>query len=86
MSETIRAEYNGALIGCGFFAENHMHAWQDIDNVQIVAICDIDPDRLAVVGVQFNVKRRYNNAEQLFDGSRIRSHFDCRLLLRNNVE
>jgi D-apiose dehydrogenase len=35
---TIRA----ALIGCGFFARNHMNAWRDIDGVEIVAVCDKD--------------------------------------------
>lgn len=56
----------GAVIGCGFFAENHLHAWRDIDNAQIVAICDTDPVRLAVVGEQFNIERRYHTAEELF--------------------
>ncbi|MGL4237385.1 Gfo/Idh/MocA family protein [Tabrizicola sp.] len=33
----------GALIGCGFFARNHMQAWADIEGVQIAAVCDTDP-------------------------------------------
>jgi D-apiose dehydrogenase len=33
----------GALIGCGFFARNHMRAWAGIDGVEIVAVCDTDP-------------------------------------------
>ncbi|MEK1944403.1 MAG: gfo/Idh/MocA family oxidoreductase, partial [Ensifer adhaerens] len=40
------AKIKGALIGCGFFAVNQMHGWQDIANVEIVAICDRDPERL----------------------------------------
>jgi D-apiose dehydrogenase len=35
----------GALIGCGFFARNHMQAWAGIDDVSIVAVCDTDPAR-----------------------------------------
>lgn len=33
----------GALIGCGFFAHNHMRAWAGLDGVEIVAMCDSDP-------------------------------------------
>lgn len=35
----------GALVGCGFFARNHMQAWAGIDGVKIVAVCDTDPAR-----------------------------------------
>ena len=56
----------GALIGCGFFAVNQMHAWSGMDGVTIVAICDRDPDRLKIVGDQFGVARRYRAAEEMF--------------------
>ena len=32
----------GALIGCGFFAANHMYAWKEIKKVEIIAVCDLD--------------------------------------------
>ncbi|MBZ9894720.1 Gfo/Idh/MocA family oxidoreductase [Mesorhizobium sp. BR1-1-6] len=60
------AELRGALIGCGFFAVNQMHAWRDIEGASIVAICDRDPERLRIVGDQFGVVRRYNDAAELF--------------------
>lgn len=56
----------GALIGCGFFAVNQMHAWNDVDGAKIVAICDRDPDRLKTVGDQFGIERRYHDANALF--------------------
>lgn len=37
--------FRGVLIGCGFFARNHMHGWKDTDGAEIVAVCDIDPAR-----------------------------------------
>ncbi|WP_404926791.1 Gfo/Idh/MocA family protein [Mesorhizobium sp. ORM16] len=60
------AELRGALIGCGFFAVNQMHAWRDIEGASIVAICDRDPERLRIVGDQFGVAQRYNDAAELF--------------------
>ncbi|MBZ9964819.1 Gfo/Idh/MocA family protein [Mesorhizobium sp. BR1-1-2] len=59
-------ELRGALIGCGFFAVNQMHAWRDIEGASIVAICDRDPERLRIVGEQFGVTRRYTDAAELF--------------------
>ncbi|MBO1040065.1 Gfo/Idh/MocA family protein [Brucella pituitosa] len=60
------ADLNGALIGCGFFAINQMHAWNDVSGAKIVAICDRDPERLKIVGDQFGIERRYTDAEALF--------------------
>jgi D-apiose dehydrogenase len=60
------ADLKGALIGCGFFAVNHMHGWRDVDGAQIIAVCDSNPERLKIVGDQFAVRRRYVDAAALF--------------------
>ncbi len=60
------AELRGALIGCGFFAINQMHAWRDVQGARIVAICDRDPERLKLVGDQFGMERRYADAAAMF--------------------
>jgi len=56
----------GALIGCGFFAQNQLHAWRDIDRVEIVALCDMDEGRLASSAADFGIDRTYSDAEQMF--------------------
>jgi predicted dehydrogenase len=58
--------FKGALIGCGFFAVNQMHAWRDVEGAGIVAICDRDPERLRIVGDAFGIARRYSDAERMF--------------------
>lgn len=55
-----------AVIGCGFFARNQLHAWQDIDGVVLVALCDRDPGRLADAAQAFGVARSYTDAAQMF--------------------
>jgi len=55
-----------ALVGCGFFAVNHLHAWASMEGVDVVAICDIDPDRLALIGDEFEIGNRYASAEAMF--------------------
>ncbi len=32
----------GAVIGCGFFAANHLAAWRDITGANVIATCDLD--------------------------------------------
>ena len=54
-----------ALIGCGFFAQNHLHAWRQIDGAQVVALCDRDPVRLNETGDAFAIARRYPDAAAL---------------------
>lgn len=36
----------GALIGCGFVARHHLDGWRRIPDAELVAICDIRPERL----------------------------------------
>ena len=55
------------VIGCGFFAQNQLHAWHDIEGADVVAVCDIDPVKLKKTGEKFEIARRYNEAEALFD-------------------
>lgn len=84
-----------ALIGCGFFAQNQLHAWQEINGVDVVALCDTDPAKLATTGQEFGIARQYTDAAALFhDGgfdivdiaTTVRSHRPLvELAARNNV-
>jgi D-apiose dehydrogenase len=65
------SELRGALIGCGFFAVNHMHAWNDIEGAQIVAICDTNAVRRNVLGDQFHVSSRYFDARHMLETERL---------------
>jgi len=55
----------GGLIGCGFFAENQLHAWRDLEGAEIVALCDKDRRRLDETGNKFGVAVRYENAAEM---------------------
>ena len=56
----------GALIGCGFFSKNHLHAWAQLEGANIVALCDANEDRLKEAAAQFGIARTYTSAENLF--------------------
>ena len=55
----------GGLIGCGFFAVNHMHGWNMAQGADIVAICDRDPARLAAIGDAFGISALYSDAARM---------------------
>jgi D-apiose dehydrogenase len=64
-------ELRGALIGCGFFAVNQMHGWQDVKGARIVAICDKSAERIKIVGEQFDIAARYADARQMLQKERL---------------
>ena len=55
------------LIGCGFFAQNHLHAWKDLaaEGVDLVAVCDIDETKARAAGEKFGA-RWYTSDEAMF--------------------
>ena len=55
----------GALIGCGFFARNHMHAWAQIEDVEIVAVCDIDRSRAEQLAQDFGGPSAHTDAARM---------------------
>lgn len=60
------------LIGCGFYAQNHLHAWKDLapEGVDLVAVCDIDPAKARAAGEKFGA-RWYTDAQTMFATERL---------------
>lgn len=54
------------VIGCGFFAQNHLHAWRDIEGVDVVAVCDNDQSNLFATSKEFKIRRQFTDAVELF--------------------
>src|SRR4051812_30662942 len=63
--------FKGALIGCGFFSRNHLHAWRDIDGAEIVALCDADSERLKAAGQAFGIERLYRDAAAMLSAEQL---------------
>lgn len=61
------------LIGCGFFAQNHLHAWKDLEaeGVDLVAVCDIDQAKAKAAAEKFGVPAWYTDAETMFGKERL---------------
>jgi predicted dehydrogenase len=57
-----------AVIGCGFFAQNHLNSWKDLaaKGVDIVAVCDVDRAKAQAAAEKFGIPHGYADAEALF--------------------
>jgi D-apiose dehydrogenase len=55
----------GALIGCGFFAQNQMHGWAGIEGARIVAVCDRDETRRNETAARFGARPYADAGEML---------------------
>lgn len=55
------------VIGCGFFARNHLHAWQDLASAgaDLVAVCDIDAAKAKAAAEAFGVPFWHTDAETM---------------------
>lgn len=54
-----------ALIGCGFFARNHMHAWAQTPGIEIVAVCDSDRAKAERMAGDFGIPLIFTDAQTL---------------------
>ncbi len=61
----------GAIIGCGFFAHNHMQAWNEIKNIEIVAVCDLDKKKAISFSKKFKIAHYYTDINNLLDSENI---------------
>lgn len=58
-------ELRGGLVGCGYFARNHLHAWQEIEGAAIVAVCDRDVRRAEAYADEFGIPASHDDVERL---------------------
>ena len=56
-----------AVIGCGGRGKNHIKAMDDLEDVDLVAVCDPVEESREAAGNQYYVKGRYASSEEMFD-------------------
>jgi D-apiose dehydrogenase len=65
------ARLRAGLIGCGFFAQNHLRAWRDIEGVELAAVCDLDAVRAKRAAEEFGAARHYTDAKAMLASERL---------------
>ncbi len=61
----------GALVGCGFFAENHILAWKELKNIEIICVCDLDIKKANKFKSKFNILYSYSSIELMLKKHKI---------------
>lgn len=61
------------VVGCGFFARNHLNAWRDLkgEGVDLVAVCDVDAAKAEAIAREFGVPNWYADAENMLFKERL---------------
>jgi predicted dehydrogenase len=68
---TVKKTLHAGVIGCGFIAQRgHIPGYQ-ASGIDVVAVCDIKPDRAQSVATEFHVPRAYSNFKDLLSDSEV---------------
>ncbi len=54
-----------AVVGTGFWGKNHARVYKELPETELVAICDINPERAKIVANQFGVKAYTSSTRML---------------------
>ena len=73
------------VVGCGFFAENHLAAWTQIEGVTLSAVCDLDIAKARSAAERYGAKSFFANAADLLDSGEI-DFVDIATTMRSHVK
>ena len=59
------------VIGCGFFAENHLSGWSSMDDVVLAAVCDLDIGKAQSAAERHGASATYSDAAEMLDRERL---------------
>lgn len=54
-----------AFAGAGLMSEYHLNGWSQIENVEVVGICDINQDRASQRAREYNIPATFTNFSQM---------------------
>jgi predicted dehydrogenase len=55
----------GGVIGCGFFARNHLNGWREVQGAEIVAVCDPDVSRARAYAAEWGIPGVYSDPDAM---------------------
>jgi predicted dehydrogenase len=64
MSEKI---WRGGMVGAGAWSKIQLDAWADVENAEIVALCDRHPERRDPIATQYNLTHTFNDLETMLN-------------------
>jgi predicted dehydrogenase len=73
------------VIGCGFFAENHLAAWTANEGVKLTAVCDLDIEKARLAAMRHGASHVFSSAAELMDSGEV-DFVDIATTMRSHVE
>jgi len=65
-----------AVIGTGFWGKNHARIYKELPSTELIAICDVNPERAKAIANQYGVKA-YTNSSRMFKNKEIEAVSIC---------
>jgi predicted dehydrogenase len=59
------------VVGCGFFAQNHLAAWASMKDVVLAAVCDLDETKARSAAQTFGAAAAYKSAEEMLSREKL---------------
>ena len=56
-----------AVIGTGFWGKNHARVYKELENTNLIAICDVNSERAKAIADQYGVKAYTDSSVMLKD-------------------
>ena len=70
--QTTKRIFNIALVGCGTISYNHLTALNKLDNVNVIAICDINKEKATKRKAEFNLSAKvYTDYIEMLDSEKL---------------
>lgn len=64
------SRFKGVCIGAGYFSHFQYEAWTRIEEVEITAFCNRDPERAAAIREKYGVEKCYADYREMFDAEK----------------
>ncbi|WP_298484692.1 Gfo/Idh/MocA family oxidoreductase [uncultured Maribacter sp.] len=87
--------YKGVCIGAGYFSQFHYEAWARLENVEIIAVCDISKEKAQTICNTYGFAKAYDNFEEMLKQESPdfvdvitppNTHLDiCKIAVANNI-
>lgn len=59
------------VIGVGFWGKNHIRVYNEMKDVEIVAICDVEKEKAIEIAEKFNIEHVFTNYEEMLKNKEI---------------
>ena len=58
-----------AVVGAGFFSQFHLQGWHQLPHVELVGLCDSDPQKAGALAKKFGVEQVFSDVAHMLDAT-----------------